>query len=173
MQYKDTNRDGIRHLCIYGATDGIVEDKNSKYIPLTPNNIDLAVKMGLTTNTLTLTDEEKNTIANWLGSCRIATGDYLGVGGAEGIVQFALGFSPDIVLLICPETEDNDFSSFAIFFRHLSEKGTYWNFANDNISKKRASNLEFANTFSANLGDNIDYSMQLKTYYYIAIGKGE
>ncbi|MBR5460650.1 MAG: hypothetical protein IKV53_07240 [Clostridia bacterium] len=168
--------DGVDRLAIHGAKESHIDvdnDKRSAYMPITPSILDYAVKVGLTANKYTLTDEEKNTIANWLGSCRIATGTYEGAGGIEGIVQFALGFSPDIVFLICPETEDNDFASFAIFFRHLSEKGTYWNFANDIISKKRASDLEFANTFSANLGDNIDYSMQLKTYYYIAIGKGE
>ena len=168
--------DGVDRLAIHGAKESHIDvdnDKRSAYMPITPSILDYAVKVGLTANKYTLTDEEKNTIANWLGSCRIATGTYEGAGGIEGIVQFALGFSPDIVFLICPETEDNDFASFAIFFRHLSEKGTYWNFANDIISKKRASNLEFANTFSANLGGNIDYSMQLKTYYYIAIGKGE
>ena len=159
-------------LSISPASDEEISNKTTGiYRPLIPSKLDLAVKAGLTTNAYTLTDEEKNTIANWLGSCRIATGDYEGVGGAEGIVQFVLGFSPDIVLLICPETEGSGFSSFAIFFRQLG--GTYWNFANDSISKERAINLNFANTFSANLGDIFNYSLQNKTYYYIAIGKGK
>jgi hypothetical protein len=168
------------YLCIQKANDDRVKAKQDSYRPLTPSSIDLAVKVGLTTNASTLTDEEKNTIANWLGGCRIATGDYEGAGGIEGIVQIALGFSPDIVLLICPETEGSNFASFAIFFRYLSKNGnvhrigTYWDFANDTISKKQASNLEFASdTFIAELGDNTNYSMQLKTYYYIAIGREE
>lgn len=35
--------------------------------PITPSNLDYAVKVGITTNTETLTDEEKQAVASWIG----------------------------------------------------------------------------------------------------------
>ena len=57
-------------LTISKATDTQVTGKTSQYRPLTPYNIDLAVKTGITTNTLTLTDKERNTACSWLGAAR-------------------------------------------------------------------------------------------------------
>ena len=47
-------------------TQEIIEKTNA-YNPLTPSNIDLAVKVGITTNTTELTDEEKAKVQGWLG----------------------------------------------------------------------------------------------------------
>ena len=42
-------------------------DARVGYRPIVPKKLDYAVKVGLTTNTLTLTDEEKAAAQNWLG----------------------------------------------------------------------------------------------------------
>ena len=49
------------------ATDSLVTAKTNNYRPLTPSNIDLVVKTGITTNTIELTDEEKASAKDWLG----------------------------------------------------------------------------------------------------------
>ena len=49
------------------ATEKNIEDKTSQFRPITPINLDYAVKVGLTTNAETLTDEEKVAAKNWLG----------------------------------------------------------------------------------------------------------
>lgn len=53
---------------IVRAIDTEVTAKTSAFKPLTPANIDLAVKTGVTTNTLTLTDAEKLAANTWTGS---------------------------------------------------------------------------------------------------------
>lgn len=53
---------------IVRAVDTEVTAKTSSFKPLTPANIDLAVKTGVTTNTLTLTTAEKETACAWLGA---------------------------------------------------------------------------------------------------------
>ena len=54
-------------LTISKATDAQVTAKTSQYRPIVPYNIDLAVKTGITTNTIELTDEEKSKAKEWLG----------------------------------------------------------------------------------------------------------
>lgn len=48
--------------------DSTITDKSSAYRPLTPRCIDLAVKTGVTTNTLPLNSSEQTTACNWLGA---------------------------------------------------------------------------------------------------------
>lgn len=48
--------------------DALITAKANAYRPLTPRCIDLAVKTGLTTNTLTLTDTEQRNAQSWLGT---------------------------------------------------------------------------------------------------------
>lgn len=55
------------NLTISRATDTQVTQKTSLYRPLTPSNIDLAVKLGVTTNGIPLTDAEKVHAKDWLG----------------------------------------------------------------------------------------------------------
>lgn len=55
-------------LTISKATDAQISAKMSQYRPLTPYNIDLVVKIGITTNTNTLTNAEKINACNWLGA---------------------------------------------------------------------------------------------------------
>lgn len=52
---------------IAGGTS-IITEKQNAYRPLTARCIDLAVKVGVTTNTNTLTDTEKQNACNWLGA---------------------------------------------------------------------------------------------------------
>jgi hypothetical protein len=43
--------------------------------PVTPRYLDLAVKVGLTTNTITLTAEEKQAVQDWLGITELLSGN--------------------------------------------------------------------------------------------------
>lgn len=66
------------YLTLVGASTDVVEAKSSSSQAVTPSNIDLAVKVGLTTNTLTLTDEEKASALKFIGAHRIVKGSYVG-----------------------------------------------------------------------------------------------
>lgn len=55
-------------LEIVGAIDSEIEAKKNKYKPITPLYLDHAVKVGITTNTIELTDNEKNTARTWIGA---------------------------------------------------------------------------------------------------------
>ena len=52
---------------IYQASNYDIEKKNNSFKPITPYRLDHAVKVGLTTNTETLTNEEKAQAQSWLG----------------------------------------------------------------------------------------------------------
>ena len=63
---------GIGHnesagLYIAQATYGNIDTKRSPYSPITPNNLDYAVKVSITTNTQILTNAEKENVRRWLG----------------------------------------------------------------------------------------------------------
>lgn len=68
-----TNQHGIMITAagqyrIVPATDAQIKGKTGyPYAPITPKNLDFAVKHSLTTNTNTLTDADKAVIKNWLG----------------------------------------------------------------------------------------------------------
>ena len=53
--------------------ESIILGKENAYRPLTARCIDLAVKVGITTNKNTLTDTEKANACNWLGAQQIST----------------------------------------------------------------------------------------------------
>lgn len=53
-------------LTIYPATTAHIDGKSVKN-PITPSNLDYAIKVGLTTNAETLTAEEKAAVQKWLG----------------------------------------------------------------------------------------------------------
>ena len=55
-------------LEIVAAEESAVIAKIGNYKPLTPATLDLAVKVGVTTNTEALTDEEKDAACEWLGA---------------------------------------------------------------------------------------------------------
>lgn len=54
-------------LIISPATKAQIDSKTADRKPLTPTTLDYAVKVGVTTNTETLTDDEKTAAQNWLG----------------------------------------------------------------------------------------------------------
>lgn len=49
------------------ATTGNIDARSPYLCPITPSNLDYAVKVGITTNVNTLTDEEKAAAQEWLG----------------------------------------------------------------------------------------------------------
>lgn len=57
-----------KDICISGATDSQIDAKTQTYRPIMPARIDRAVKVGLTTNTLTLSDTEQRNAQTWLGT---------------------------------------------------------------------------------------------------------
>lgn len=61
-------------LYINKAYDADVKAKTNSYAPLTPSTLDLAVKTGVTTNTIELTDDEKTSARTWIGA--IGNADY-------------------------------------------------------------------------------------------------
>ncbi len=61
-------------FAIYPASDIDITNKTAGYHPITPPKLDLAVKVGVTTNTLTLTDGEKASACDWLGALLKGTG---------------------------------------------------------------------------------------------------
>ena len=74
--------------------------KTNGYKPIVPNTLDYAVKVGITTNTETLTDEEKASACEWLGAVAKrtnATGNYILYAIAPnngGDVTIYTGFNP-------------------------------------------------------------------------------
>ena len=54
-------------LFINQASNYQITQKASSYLPLTPQGVDHAVKVGITTNTNTLTTAEKQAACTWLG----------------------------------------------------------------------------------------------------------
>lgn len=54
-------------IAISAAQQDEIASKNQDYRPIVPSNLDYAVKVSLTTNTETLTDEEKAQAQSWLG----------------------------------------------------------------------------------------------------------
>lgn len=100
------DKDG--YLCIQKANDNRVQEKSDSYRPLTPSNIDLAVKVGLTTNTIDLTAEEKNTAADWLGALkgRLVAGSYDGAGSTTSKTITFDG--KPLVVFIGKQTSEDD-----------------------------------------------------------------
>lgn len=60
-----TNGSGLLYL--YAPSEQEIKEKQNNYKPITPFKLDYAVKVGITTNTLTLTDEEMRSAQDWLG----------------------------------------------------------------------------------------------------------
>lgn len=72
-------------LQISRATNALIDAKTNNYKPLTCTNIDRVVKVGVTTNTITLTSAEKTAACNWLGALMSIT---------SANVTGALGYTP-------------------------------------------------------------------------------
>jgi hypothetical protein len=54
-------------ISVVGANEDTISKKTSLGQPIMPKYLDYAVKVGITTNTETLTDEEKAAACEWLG----------------------------------------------------------------------------------------------------------
>ena len=54
-------------ISISKATDTEINYKGNEYKPIVPKNLDYAVKMGITANQLTLTEDEQAAAQEWLG----------------------------------------------------------------------------------------------------------
>jgi hypothetical protein len=57
-------------LKIVPATEDAIAKKQIQYLPIVPKTIDQAVKVGITTNKKTLTDDEKTSACTWLGAAK-------------------------------------------------------------------------------------------------------
>ena len=55
-------------LYIKSATEAEIDGKSHSYNPIVPNNLNYAVKAGLTSNSITLTEAEKTSALNWIGA---------------------------------------------------------------------------------------------------------
>ena len=60
-------------ISLQAANNVLIDEKKNTTYPIMPNKIDYAVKVGLTTNTETLTDEEKASACEWLGAVPLNT----------------------------------------------------------------------------------------------------
>ena len=60
------------NLFIYAAENGNIDNRKTNR-PITPTNLDYAVKVGVTTNTQTMTGEEKSAALDWLGAVPLYT----------------------------------------------------------------------------------------------------
>ena len=59
---------GTGVLQVASASDAELLAKSQAYKPVVPSNLDYAVKVGITTNTNTLTSSEQTTACAWLGA---------------------------------------------------------------------------------------------------------
>lgn len=107
--------DGISRLSVYGATEDVIKKKGSAYQPITPKNLDFAVKIALADNKFTLEDAEKTAIANWLGTSQVEIVSYEGTGtcadgygdiGGECSVTFS--FAPNLLIMLGMKNPNND-----------------------------------------------------------------
>lgn len=55
-------------LYIKSATEAEINGKSHSYNPIVPSNLNYAVKAGLTSNSITLTEAEKTSALNWIGA---------------------------------------------------------------------------------------------------------
>ena len=80
-------------LYVVKATDDDVKGKTNVYKPIVPSNLDLAVKTGVTTNTIELTDDEKTSARTWIGA--VGSEDYANKdsSGQAGIVKCSSTFA--------------------------------------------------------------------------------
>lgn len=72
-------------IYVVRATDAEITAKSNIYKPIVPSSLDLAVKVGITTNTQTLTDIEKANAKKWLGFAPITFDEYEALVDKSGI----------------------------------------------------------------------------------------
>lgn len=72
-------------IAIAYATENVIKAKTNMYFPIVPGMLDYAIKVGLTTNTQTLTDIEKANAKKWLGFAPITIDEYEALTDKSGI----------------------------------------------------------------------------------------
>jgi hypothetical protein len=121
--YADTNKAGIMKVGpglaamgdgvvqIYPATENAIKEKKLLH-PITAQFLDYAVKVGLTTNTETLTEEEKANACDWLGA---ASKDYVD----EAVANIEIPVSDLNAIIDVTELPTTDIQE-NVFYRVLS-----------------------------------------------------
>lgn len=71
--YGTTMVSGGTIVSVAPATTQDIDDKSSYRKPIVPSTLDYAVKVGVTTNTNTLTESEKTNACSWLGTGKMVT----------------------------------------------------------------------------------------------------
>ena len=61
------------NIFVSRATESDISNKTSAYKPITPRDLDYAIKVGMATNTTTLTESQKSNACNWLGTGKMVT----------------------------------------------------------------------------------------------------
>ena len=99
-------------LTISKATDSQVTAKTSQYRPLVPYNIDLAVKTGVTTNSLTLTSAEQTAAQNWLGVANTDLSNLSATG--KGVIdgQWVGKYAQDVISATAVNSYSYNISSY-------------------------------------------------------------
>ena len=71
------------------AENSNIDAKANNYLPIVPSNLDYAVKVGITTNTNTLTATEKSNACDWLGAVKDVTVDSTSV-VTDGVAEIPI-----------------------------------------------------------------------------------
>lgn len=112
------NASGV--ITTYRASDDDIDGKTNAYRVIVPQNLDYAVKMGITDNANTLTDAEKAAAQDWLGVDRtepwLKPSEWIDIrsGALPNSVYFLVGHAADY----------SSYSSF-VFKATISNSGSY------------------------------------------------
>lgn len=103
-----------KSLMINKATNGQIESRSTNYRPIVPGNLDFAMKIGITTNTEVLTEQEKKSAKNWLG---ISDGGG-GSGGGDNwrIISDVIIEEPVTAVTVTTDMEGNPFTLKKVAF---------------------------------------------------------
>ena len=85
-KYGVTQYNGV--LATQPATEGQIDQQAQLYTPIVPARLSRAVKVGITTNTETLTDEDKTEACDWLGALKAQNPEFTDGGATRGYVYF-------------------------------------------------------------------------------------
>lgn len=110
-------------LTILKASDNEIKGKGNLYRPIVPANLDLAVKTGVTTNTIELTDDEKTSARTWLGA--VGNTDYATTVKA-GLIRtsptYGLNVSGSTGVMYCVSVTLDQYDTIST--AHFVSKGT-------------------------------------------------
>lgn len=164
------------NLFIKEAETNEIDGKEHSYKPITPNNLDYAVKAALVNNANTLSDAEKTAVQQFIGvtdlmssGCQIAYGTYTGTGtsGKTGACSLTFDFMPQIIFI------KSTGQTFAIVWNHpdcattATTSGSYVNEDAYFLTVSRS-----GNTISWYSGSDASKQMNSTNgkYFYVCIG---